>query len=340
MIVDVFALLTIVVYVIVCPYTKVEESFNMQAIYDHLHFGLDIASYDHLQFPGVVPRTFLGSLTVSAVSFPFVLAAKALQLEGVFQQMIVRIALGALTWLTLVRLRRAVQTRFSRRAAQLFVLFTALQFHICFYASRTLPNTFAVLLAAVSFAMWLERRPVAALQILGAATVVVRCDMLILVASLALTALLGGEIAFIPTLLTGVGTCAAALAVTVAVDSFFWRRWLWPEGVVLFFNTVENRSALWGVSPWHWYASAALPKSLTFTLPWVALCVLLALLGGRKAKADGAADWDALLATSRAHCRSALYFLAPAVLFIGLYSYLPHKVSLIAAVAARPARVR
>jgi alpha-1,6-mannosyltransferase len=331
MIVDVCALLTIVVYVLVCPYTKVEESFNMQAIYDHLHFGLDIASYDHLQFPGVVPRTFLGSLAVSAVSFPFVAAAKAMQLEGVFQQMIVRIALGTLTWLALVRLRRAVQTRFSRRAAQLFALFTALQFHLCFYASRTLPNTFAVLLAALSFAMWLERRPVAALQILGAATVVVRCDMLILVASLALTALLGGEVAFFPTLLTGVATCAAALAATVAVDSFFWQRWLWPEGVVLFFNAVENRSALWGVSPWHWYVSAALPKALTFTLPWVGVCALLALLGGRKAKASDAADtadatdWDALLATSRAHCRSALYFLAPAVLFVGLYSYLPHK---------------
>jgi hypothetical protein len=37
---------------------------------------------------------------------------------------------------------------------------------------------------------------------------------------------------------------------------------LYPEGEVLFFNTVENRSSEWGVSPWHWYITNALPKVL------------------------------------------------------------------------------
>ncbi len=35
---------------------------------------------------------------------------------------------------------------------------------------------------------------------------------------------------------------------------------LWPEGVVLFYNTVENKSAEWGVMPWHWYITNAIPK--------------------------------------------------------------------------------
>ena len=38
-----------------------------------------------------------------------------------------------------------------------------------------------------------------------------------------------------------------SVAVSVLIDSWFWGYWVWPEGVVLFFNTVQNRSHEWGV---------------------------------------------------------------------------------------------
>ena len=70
----------ILLHLYVAPYTKVEESFNMQATHDILTYGVPTdnyylrlkAHYDHMTFPGAVPRTFVGSLLLAALARPFV----------------------------------------------------------------------------------------------------------------------------------------------------------------------------------------------------------------------------------------------------------------------------
>ena len=81
----------ILVHVYVAPYTKVEESFNLQATHDILTYGVPLKNvsaslrreYDHHSFPGSVPRTFVGPLALAAAARPF-----AWLVDGVERQML------------------------------------------------------------------------------------------------------------------------------------------------------------------------------------------------------------------------------------------------------------
>jgi alpha-1,6-mannosyltransferase len=158
--VDIQLLFVVIFYVLCCPYTKVEESFSMQAIFDLSTFGGHTQFYDHLEFPGVVPRSFIGPLIVALLSYPFNALATTYSVPVVYNQIICRSVLGALVWVSFVHFRNGVEGRFGRRASQLTGLLTSFQFHICFYMSRTLPNTFALALSLNAFGLWLKVRVV------------------------------------------------------------------------------------------------------------------------------------------------------------------------------------
>lgn len=72
------------------PYSKVEESFNLQAIHDTLIHGIPTRNaaaffrshYDHFTFPGPVPRTFVGAVVMAGLTRPLQIISNMLWSKG------------------------------------------------------------------------------------------------------------------------------------------------------------------------------------------------------------------------------------------------------------------
>lgn len=333
------------------PFTKVEESFGMQAVHDILFCGGDgdSCAMDHLSFPGVVPRTFSGSILLAGFSAPFVSVVHDGD-DAMIVSHAARIGLGLLflssAWFlgnSLNRLALAEEALLSLTPATALYLMLATTFHIVFYATRTLPNTYALILLTFASGFLANDAAVsteesdqskmkltnsfptshcrAAVILVSVAATVFRGDVFVFAAALGGTLLLTKRATLWSGCCTGIQTLVVSLLVTVPVDSILWNsverwdwlsaRWwgtnlLWPEGVVLLFNTVQNESHRWGTSPWHWYFTRALPRGLLLYAP---LLVASVVLLQRRPKAR-------------------LYLMnttAPAIGFITLYSMLPHK---------------
>ncbi|KAI9679992.1 MAG: dolichyl-P-Man:Man(7)GlcNAc(2)-PP-dolichol alpha-1,6-mannosyltransferase [Caeruleum heppii] len=308
----------ILLHLVLSPYTKVEESFNLQATHDILTYGIPTRNvtdylfryYDHFSFPGVVPRTFTGAVVLAAMAKPGVWL-------GINAQLAVRGALGLLNALALLSYRNAVSTAFGRSTGNWYLLFQASQFHVVYYASRTLPNMFAFALTTLALRGFLpdptsgpsaiSRRHRLSVYLLTLTGVVFRSEVALLLVTHLVFLLYTRRISlFAEVLPAGFGGAAVGLLVTVPLDSFFWQRIpLWPELAGFFYNAVAGKSSDWGTSPWWFYVGSALPRLLLNPLAWM-LCLPLALT---------------LMSTRRAAGAISI----PLLGFVAAYSIQPHK---------------
>jgi len=348
-------------YLFACPYTKVEESFGMQATHDLYYYGCRPAirqlfsrgnglPYDHLQYPGVVPRTFLGSAimalatqVISTILYPVV----QLDNHPMAVQVISRWTLLVFNLICLRQLALVLPKAFRQctpLVSTWFMVICACQFHIPYYMSRTLPNSFALGLCSLAMKEWCISKPYKACWILVLTLLIFRCDVILLWGCVGLIMwLFQKQVSVFGSIITAISAAVTAFIISIPLDSLLWQRWIWPEGHVLLFNTVENKSSEWGIMPWHWYFSRALPRMLLAT----AILVPLSLLR----ITEYFCTWYQAIVLGRQHTKHGVHlrstsivykstttvayppfvdstflpFLGAALLYIILYSFLPHK---------------
>ncbi|KAI1082991.1 glycosyltransferase family 22 protein [Whalleya microplaca] len=306
----------IIVHLLVAPYTKVEESFNIQATHDILVYGTPTrniyqklsSNYDHFDFPGAVPRTFVGSVLLAGISQP-VIALVGFQ----HAQLIIRGALGLLNAGALLVFKSNVEKAFGKSTARWYALLQASQFHVMFYASRTLPNMFAFALTTLAFSQLIERptgksqasRYILIIGNLTIAAAVFRSELAILLVTTTLYGMAASHISLARIIPSFLVFFVLSLVATVPLDSYFWQKPLWPELWGFYYNAVLGSSSNWGVSPWHYYFTSAIPKILTNPLSSTVLIPY--------------ALW---IPSTR---RQAQPLVIPSLLFVVTYSLQPHK---------------
>jgi alpha-1,6-mannosyltransferase len=341
---DATLIAVIAYHLLIAPYTKVEESFNMQAIHDIINYGIFprstiIENYDHVQFPGVVPRTFIGSLVLAGIfkGLNFMMAMVGydlMVLTNLTQKnvlLVVRAILGLLNALLLMKLRDSVNKVTLRKKLRgsigfwlMFLLLT--QFHLLYYCSRTLPNFIALPVVLMGISKIVEG-DLSGLVWLSFTGIVFRLEV----------GLFGGLIALVSSfmfkqskihinIIMLVGGTILGLLATVVVDSYFWGRLIVPELESFVFNIVEGKSAEWGVEPWSAYF-----KQYLFQLFRPPIILLLAIPG---LFTDPAFEEVARLKTAGSGLKRAvshparhslrILFVA-SMLYIAGMSFQPHK---------------
>jgi alpha-1,6-mannosyltransferase len=313
-----------------CPHSKVEESFYIQATHDLYYHGVfSIHDYDHLQYPGVVPRSFVAPILLSIITKCISFLLTPVYNVDQHPDQVLCLARLALLFLSLhawFRFAAALDKKHSTTLGTYVLIITACQFHAPFYASRMLANVFCTILVLHAYSYWIgDNQYQKAAACMVVTMVVFRCDVLLLLVACGLSWLYCRQLTIVLCARIGTISLMLGLLISVPIDSYFWQQWTWPEGVVLYYNTVMNKSNEWGVSPWYWYWLSALPKALLATALLIPLAVLRlpeVLYNLEEAYVRGrgkGVSMTALIDTTW------LPYLLPAVGFVALYSCLGHK---------------
>ncbi len=214
--------------------------------------------------------------------------------------LIARIVLGTTSGICWFKLVSSVNYAFGSLTSNVFALLSLIQFHPIFYASRTLPNTFAMCLVFLAYAVWLRGKIGKTISYLTACAAIFRFEMAIILLTVFISELYSKNKDRVKNLVRpAVVTFMCCVPLTIGIDSYLWNRPVWPEFEVFYFNVVLNKSHEWGTQPWCWYLQNALPSALLMAYPF------------------------AILGMFRSQVPKKI--ILPSLTFLSTLSYLPHK---------------
>jgi len=152
----------------------------------------------------------------------------------------------------------------------------------------------------------LYRRAIVILTITG---VIFRSELALLLGSHAFYLLIQRRISLDPLqdiIPSGLLGLLIGLAISLPIDSYFWQHIpTWPELSGFLYNAINGKAVDWGISPFRFYFSSALPRLLFNPLIYY-ICIPLAI-------------------TIRPLRKPTRDILLPNIFFIFLYSFQPHK---------------
>ncbi|KAI9351852.1 Alg9-like mannosyltransferase family-domain-containing protein [Pilaira anomala] len=105
------------------------------------------------------------------------------------------------------------------------------------------------------------------IRYLTLAAIIFRFEVGILLVLIIITEYAHNNLSIGNTLKQMIVTSIISLIISVPLDSFFWNQWIWPEGMVFYFNAILNKSSEWGTLPFYAYFTSFLPRLLLISFP-------------------------------------------------------------------------
>jgi alpha-1,6-mannosyltransferase len=117
---------------------------------------------------------------------------------------LIRFLIGLLFTYANSKFREAIKLEYNSVISNIYGILSLCQFHLIFYMSRPLSNTFSMILVIYAYYLWLNKETIKSFFLLGFASVVFRSEILILILPFSIISVIEKRISIIKGSLVGI----------------------------------------------------------------------------------------------------------------------------------------